>query len=1342
MNYNKETEYSAGYPCLTGLIRSVTWVNILIQLAFPLAVTVSPVMAAAASRTVAQNGADPFGQNSAVYTLSAGETVQSVADKFHISLDALRQLNQLRTFAHGFDHLQAGDELDVPESPTFIRKNTEKTPGDAGGPADAQLAGEASRAGAFLASHPDGDAAMGMARGMAGSAAGGELQSWLSRFGTARVQLDVDNKFSLKNSEVDLLVPLWERQNDLFFTQGSIHRTDDRSQMNLGVGNRWFQKDYMLGANMFFDYDISREHRRGGIGAEYWRDYLKLSTNGYLRLSGWKDSKDFNNYEERPANGWDLRSEGWLPAWPHLGGKLTYEQYYGNSVALFGRDHRQHNPNAVTLGLNYTPFPLLTFNVDERQGKGSESDTRMGISLNWQPGVPLAHQLDPDGVNALRTLSGNRYDLVDRNNDIVLEYRKKEDITLRTIDRISGLPGEKKSLGVSVNAPDGFDHIEWSTPGLPAGSIVHEGGLNYSVILPEQQNIQTSNTWVITGVATDKKGHRSEPAKTILTVTPDTPDETHSTFGANGGQTSSVPADGTTPVKLVFHAIDAQGHPVSGLADKLQFAVADEQGGTPAESAVTVSKIVEAVRAGGTYEATLTGTRAGKYTVTPQLLDGRKTGKPLTVTLTAGTVPDGASSQFTASKPTIMDNGDSSLLTFTAKDRYGNLITGLSKVTFAVSPGAGGHAGAVSEHNGVYTAQFSGTQTGNYTITPQVNDTVVGSLSQTITVTADRVPDAGKSSFTLSSSTVSAGSTTTLTFTAKDASGSAITGLKTVKFETNTGVTVSSPSDTGNGVYTATLTGGTAGSYPVTPEVASTPLTSLKKTVTVTAEGSADTAKSSFTVPSSLMAGNSSAVKFTAKDRYGNLISGKTLTFSVSPSSGLSVGGTTENNGVYTASISGTTAQSYTLTPVFNGTSLTSMNETVTITADSTPDNTKSTFTAATTSVRAGVTDVLTFTAKDGSNNSVGNLGQKLTFELKNSSAAKPQPSDANIGPTTEGPKGTYTVTLTGNKADTYTITPVVSGAAMTAVTVRVDAGTPDRTQSTFDKPSPDTIVANGSAQSTLTYHAKDAHQNAVSGIANQLTFVVKQNGTVVASGFTESSATESVSTAGTYTVTLTGTAAGTYALTPQIDSVDAGPTQNITLTAPASQPFAGIASGGKSFGVSDGFPTTGFENAKFTLSVPAGKAATDYTWKASKSWVSINPSTGEVTFASKPSTSSDRAVTITATPTTGGASLAYTFTLTHWLRKSTAIVGDGHAAIAQCQAAGLTAAPTAMLTAGSTNSTETQPRKVGSLYGEWGDISNGYGWDYDVMSADGDDVDLSGGWYSSSGSGPSVCYD
>lgn len=68
--------------------------------------------------------------------------------------------------------------------------------------------------------------------------------------------------------------------------------------------------------------------------------------------------------------GWDIRAEAWLPSYPQLGGKIVFEQYYGDEVALFGTDNLEKDPYAVTLGLNYQPVPLLTVGTDYKAGTG------------------------------------------------------------------------------------------------------------------------------------------------------------------------------------------------------------------------------------------------------------------------------------------------------------------------------------------------------------------------------------------------------------------------------------------------------------------------------------------------------------------------------------------------------------------------------------------------------------------------------------------------------------------------------------------------------------------------------------------------------------------------------------------------------------------------------------------------------------------------------------------------------------------------------------------------------------------------------------------------------------
>ena len=406
-----------------------------------------------------------------------------------------------------------------------------------------------------------------MARGWASSQASGAMTDWLSRFGTARITLGVDEDFSLKNSQFDFLHPWYETPDNLFFSQHTLHRTDERTQINNGLGWRHFTPTWMSGINFFFDHDLSRYHSRAGIGAEYWRDYLKLSSNGYLRLTNWRSAPELDNdYEARPANGWDVRAEGWLPAWPHLGGKLVYEQYYGDEVALFDKDDRQSNPHAITAGLNYTPFPLMTFSAEQRQGKQGENDTRFAVDFTWQPGSAMQKQLDPNEVAARRSLAGSRFDLVDRNNNIVLEYRKKELVRLTLTDPVTGKSGEVKSLVSSLQTKYALKGYNVEATALEAaGGKVVTTGKDILVTLPGYRftsTPETDNTWPIEVTAEDVKGNLSNREQSMVVVQAPTLSQKDSSVSLS---TQTLNADSHSTATLTFIAHDAAGNPVIGL---------------------------------------------------------------------------------------------------------------------------------------------------------------------------------------------------------------------------------------------------------------------------------------------------------------------------------------------------------------------------------------------------------------------------------------------------------------------------------------------------------------------------------------------------------------------------------------------------------------------------------------------------------------------------------------------------------------------------------------------------------------------------------------------------------
>lgn len=547
------------------------------------------------------------------YTLGALESAQSVADRFGISLEELRRLNQFRTFARGFDNVRQGEELDVPA--TTSQKSHEQQnaipPANGENTLENQIASTSQRVGTLLSQDMNSEQASGMARGWASSEASGAMTDWLNNFGTAKISLGVDEDFSLKNSQFDFLHPWYDTPDYLLFSQHTLHRTDDRTQINTGLGWRHFTSSWMSGINLFFDHDLSRYHSRAGLGAEYWRDYLKLSSNAYIGLTGWRSAPELDyDYEARPANGWDLRAEGWLPAWPQLGGKLVYEQYYGDEVALFDKNDRQSNPHAITAGLNYTPFPLLTLSAEQRQGKQGENDTRFAVDLTWQPSSSMQKQLNPDEVAGRRSLAGSRYDLIDRNNNIVLEYRKKELIRLSLLDPVKGKSGEIKPLVSSLQTKYALKGYNIEAAALEAaGGKVSTSGKDITVTLPGYRftnTPETDNTWSIDVTAEDVKGNLSRHEQSMVVIQAPTLSQKDSLLSVNP---LTVAADKKSTTTLTVTAHDSDGTPVPGLA--LQ---------TRSEGVQDITLSDWTDNGDGSYIQMLTaGTTSGSVTLTPQI---------------------------------------------------------------------------------------------------------------------------------------------------------------------------------------------------------------------------------------------------------------------------------------------------------------------------------------------------------------------------------------------------------------------------------------------------------------------------------------------------------------------------------------------------------------------------------------------------------------------------------------------------------------------------------------------------------------------------------------------------
>ncbi|HAJ6846615.1 TPA: inverse autotransporter adhesin-like protein YeeJ [Escherichia coli] len=1118
------------------LRRLTAGICLITQLAFPMAAAAQGVVNAATQQPVPAQIAIA-NANTVPYTLGALESAQSVAERFGISVAELRKLNQFRTFARGFDNVRQGDELDVPAQ--VSENNLTPPPGNSSGNLEQQIASTSQPIGSLLAEDMNSEQAANMARGWASSQASGAMTDWLSRFGTARITLGVDEDFSLKNSQFDFLHPWYETPDNLFFSQHTLHRTDERTQINNGLGWRHFTPTWMSGINFFFDHDLSRYHSRAGIGAEYWRDYLKLSSNGYLPLTNWRSAPELDNdYEARPANGWDVRAEGWLPAWPHLGGKLVYEQYYGDEVALFDKDDRQSNPHTITAGLNYTPFPLMTFSAEQRQGKQGENDTRFAVDFTWQPGSAMQKQLDPNEVAARRSLAGSRYDLVDRNNNIVLEYRKKELVRLTLTDPVTGKSGEVKSLVSSLQTKYALKGYNVEATALEAaGGKVVTTGKDILVTLPAYRftsTPETDNTWPIEVTAEDVKGNLSNREQSMVVVQAPTLSQKDSSVSLS---TQTLSADSHSTATLTFIAHDAAGNPVIGLVLSTRHEGVQD---------ITLSEWKD--NGDGSYTQILTtGAMSGTLTLMPQLNGVDAAKAPAVVNIISISSSRTHSSikidkdRYLSGNPIevtveLRDENDKPVKE--QKQQLNNAVSidnvkpgvttdwketadGVYKATYtAYTKGSGLTAKLLMQNwnEDLHTAGFiidANPQSAKIATLSASNNGVLANENAANTVSVN-VADEGSNPINDHTVTfaVLSGSATSFNNqnTAKtDVNGLATFDLKSSKQEDNT--------------VEVTLENG------------------VKQTLIVSFVGDSSTAQVELQKSKNEVVadGNDSAtMTATVRDAKGNLLNDVKVTFNVnSAEAKLSQTEVNSHDGIATATLTSLKNGDYRVTASVSSGS--QANQQVIFIGDQSTA-------ALTLSVPSGditVTNTaplhMTATLQDKNGNPLKD--KEITFSVPNDVASRFSISNSGKGMTDSN--GTAIASLTGTLAGTHMITARLANSNVSDTQPMTFVADKDRAVVVLQTSKAE-IIGNGVDETTLTATVKDPSNHPVAGIT--VNFTMPQG---VAANFTlENNGIAITQANGEAHVTLKGKKAGTHTVTATLGNNNTSDSQPVTFVA------------------------------------------------------------------------------------------------------------------------------------------------------------------------------------------------
>ncbi|MBS0264713.1 MAG: hypothetical protein JSS02_22450, partial [Planctomycetes bacterium] len=269
-------------------------------------------------------------------------------------------------------------------------------------------------------------------------------------------------------------------------------------------------------------------------------------------------------------------------------------------------------------------------------------------------------------------------------------------------------------------------------------------------------------------------------------------------------------------VTATLQLADAAGNKLTTGGQTVAFLLGSPNGGQGTFGTVTDNL-------NGTYTTKFTGSTAGANTITATIGGQTLTSGAPSISVAVGSVSLASSTIAIASAK--ITSGTTTTVTLQARDSVGNkLATGGLTVTFGLggNSGALGTFGAVTDNkNGTYTAVFTGTIAGTNTISAKIGGQPVTSAGPSFTVTPGAVSLA-KSAVTLSSGSVTSGSTITALMQAYDAAGNKLTtGGSTVVFSlgANAGAsgTFGAVKDNLDGTYTSVFTGVLAGTNTIKP---------------------------------------------------------------------------------------------------------------------------------------------------------------------------------------------------------------------------------------------------------------------------------------------------------------------------------------------------------------------------------------------------------------------------------------------------------------------------------------------------------------------------------------------
>lgn len=1035
-----------------------------------------------------------------------------------------------------------------------------------------------------------------------------ETELWLSQYGTAKIDVELDEFLKLKSGELDLLIPFFTKETGLvsstWFVQpgvifNNVSNYDGRDFVHIGLGYRKKEGPSFFGLNAFYDYDLTRTHQRASFGAEYARQYFKLNTNYYFPLNSWKESPNrFNSIgsavllDERPAQGIDFNFSGYLPQIPWISLDTTYQQFFGEHVETSNGNDPVDNPFVVTGALNFQPVSLFSMKTGYTLEKGGREELIFGASLAYQLGVPIEKQLSMSNVSNMKALEFQLLNLVERDHNIRLEYKQAttpieisfkstqlsiEEQSAIALSEWMSVSGDQSQVQSILFSGDGALYVQdnkiFTAPQFdPSGTNVYSLNATLTLMNGEEKTTPAPTSIIV-------KENRVSSTIKDRDITISAVNDSNSKIGMVGN--ANNPNAGIH-ISVTVH--NELGRPIQGkkvtFSTKTNTASFKDLELTTSEEGVVSTILYSTAVASVKFNVTV-----DDFSYADEASFDDKNSPPSVVT-----------SSVKPSDTTISANGISeTTLTLDLQDEYGNpllkrtvLFTLYKKETPDVPVIPGSTSGiAISETvekgNGVYTSILRGTVKGVFIIKSTVAEVPNFEVLADITLNvASAIPSTTHSTINATKLDINADGTdeTQITLNLKDQFKNPLVDRE-VHFKAfragapiNEGLTITRTTEI-NGIYTTTLKGTSAG--PLTVKATVVGVGEFEKSIDLSLilldSVQPSESNSSFKSSKNIVSADgvdSTKLTLILKDKHGNILSNKKadLTFKaerfgndITENLGITISVIEENEkGTYTATVKGTSAGLLTIKPIIKGMAQFNLSVAIDMNTDQIiPSTRTSVLSSSKIAIEANnlETSIVTLDLRDRHGNSLP--GREVLFKAyRNEIDFTNNPGIKISAVTNPTGTGTYTATLAGSIAGKFLIKAIIVGVSgfeeITHVELTVALAEPSEAVSTITSQF-DTIRADGIESSKITLQLFDAFSNPLS--KRIVEFKALRNGVDITADGTIEISPVTVNN-NEHSITLKGTSAGPLTIEGSLKGISTFKIRvNITLNTDSATPAA-----------------------------------------------------------------------------------------------------------------------------------------------------------------------------------------